>query len=206
MTRCAICGGADAIVRVVPSYEANLLGAPFSVVLESSVREETCASCGNKVATVIPDLEGLLQAVAVTRALVPRKLNGGEIKFLRSAMGWKAKHLARHLELGAEHLSRCENGSKTLSPLAEKWFRLFVIVKVLEKSVKKRIDLDALKDRVDIEKLFDMKIEPTWNPSDALRLHFRHRKEQEPERDLFVDAPDGVQPDGKWEPEQLKAA
>jgi DNA-binding transcriptional regulator YiaG len=194
MMKCEVCGGEQSVTEhIVPSYEADLLGAPFSVVLDSSVREVLCASCNNKLKTVIPDLEGLLHAVAITRALTPRKLSGEEIKFLRGAMGWKAKEVAKHLELGAEHLSRCENGTKTLSPLAEKWLRLFVVVKVFEKPFKKRVNLEFIKENVDIDRIFDMKIEATWNPDEHLRFRFTHRKQDD--RDLFQDTPDG-----KWEP------
>jgi transcriptional regulator with XRE-family HTH domain len=196
---CEVCGGRTVAERIVPLYEADLLGAPFTVMLDASVREATCTSCGAKMKTVIPDLEGLLHAVAITRALTPRKLVGAEIKFLRNAMGWKAKDVAKYLELGSEHLSRCENGSKTLSPLAEKWFRLFVTVKVYEKKLDKRINLEKVKEYVDIDKIFCMKIESTWNPDEPLQYHFCHHKLEEPS--LFDDTHEG-----KWETEGLKAA
>ena len=102
-------------------------------------------------------------------------------------------------------MSRCENGTKTLSPLAEKWFRLFIWVKALEKSLKERIDMNSLRENIDIEKLFDMKIEAIWNPKDRIRLRFVHRRVHELERDLFENAPDASQPDGKWEPKQIAA-
>jgi transcriptional regulator with XRE-family HTH domain len=199
MNMCEVCGGRTVTERIVPSYEADLLGAPFTVMLESSVREESCVSCGAKLKTFVPDLEGLLHAVAITRALTPRKLVGEEIKFLRNAMGWKAKDVAKYLELGPEHLSRCENGSKTLSPLAEKWFRLFVIVKVFEKSLNKRVNLEKVKEHIDIDRIFGMKIESTWNSNERLRFHFVHHKVEEP--DLF-----DASHEGKWEPEELRAA
>jgi len=178
--------------RVIASYVADLLGAPFSVTLENSVREEFCASCGTKLRTVIPDVDGLLHAVAMARAIEPRKLSGAEIKFTRKAMGWKSKDVAKHLELCQEHLSRCEHGSRTLSPMAEKWFRLFVMVKLMDKSIKAKFD---------IEKLVDMKIEPTWDPSEVLMFRFVYREADKNEERAV---PSG-QADGKWQTELLAA-
>lgn len=192
MTKCKVCGGWGVEVRVVSSYDADLLGAPFSVFLDDSVQEERCSSCGTKLRTVIPDVEGLLHTVAMVRAIEPRKLTGGEIRFVRKAMGWKSKDVARHLELRAEHLSRCENGSRTLSPMSEKWFRLFVIAKMMDKTLKAKFD---------IEKLFDMKIESTWDLNEKLIFRLSYRKTEEEEH----VAPVG-QPDGKWQSELLAAA
>ena len=43
---------------------------------------------------MIPDVEGLIAAAAVTRVKNPLKLNGEEIRFLRRALDCKAKDLA----------------------------------------------------------------------------------------------------------------
>jgi transcriptional regulator with XRE-family HTH domain len=129
------------------------------------------------------------------RAVMPRKLNGAEIKFLRSAIGCKAKDVAEKLDFAPEHLSRCENDSKLLSPLAEKWFRFFVIVKALDKTRRKAADFTAIRKHADPDTLLEMKIESTWDPSESLCLRLTHRK-SEVQPDLFDD--------GEWENEQQR--
>lgn len=191
MTRCEVCGCSNVRQHVVAEYEADLLGAPFSVILDNSVQEEFCASCGAKLRTVIPDVEGLLHAVAMLRAIEPRKLSGADIRFIRKAMGWKSKDVARHLELRHEHLSRCEHGSRVLSPMAEKWLRLFVLVKIMDKTLKAKFD---------IETLVDMRIEATWESDAKLVFRLSYRAVEEAER----VAQDG-QNDGKWQTELIAA-
>jgi DNA-binding transcriptional regulator YiaG len=200
MTKCGNCGGGSIKKLLIPSYDADLLGAPFSVVLENSVWAEVCEKCESKVATIIPDLDDLVRSVAMCRAMMPRKLSGKEIKFLRTSVGCKAKEVAAKLDLAPEHLSRCENDVKPLGPLAERWFRLFIIVKATDRLRKKAVDFVAVKKHMSITTLVDMKIETTWDPNVSLVLRLVHRKTA-PEPDLFDTET------GEWEPEdQPKAA
>jgi hypothetical protein len=205
MSKCTVCGGTNVSISVIPSYVADLLGAPFSVVLEHSVREESCASCGKKLATVIPDLEGLIQVVAQSRAMTPRKLTGPELKFLRSALGCKSKEVARKLELAPEHWSRCESGTKVLSPLAEKWFRLFVVLKATPKpKADHLLNFSKYMKTVDIDAIVDLKIESSWDEADPLVLRFFHRgmEESTPDRS---NPPEQSEVTGIWEPEPIAA-
>lgn len=166
MASCTTCLVAGVVVREVGCYEADLLGAPFRVILENGVREELCSVCGKKLETIIPALENLLRTVARNRALRPRKLSGEEIKFLRHAMGWKSKRLAQNLGLSAEHLSRCENGIKRLSDPVEKWLRVFVLHKMVKKEIRESVDIDEV---------MDMKIEAMWDASHPFELRFAYR-------------------------------
>lgn len=68
--------------------------------------------------------------LARARALEPRKLSGEELRFMRKAMGMKAKDMAKSLGITSEYLSRCENGKKTMSETTEKLFRLYVILNI----------------------------------------------------------------------------
>lgn len=189
MATCATCDGASATTKVVPSYEAVGLGAPFKVILEDAVKVTSCAKCGMTLGTYIPDMEGLFYAVVFTRALEPRKLNGEELRFMRKAMGWRAKDLAKHLGVSAEHLSRCENSTKLMAPATEKLFRLYVVLKTPDKS--------AL-DELEISKLYDLiEIEAMWDPSKILAFHFVRRP--------VVKEP-VHEGDEKWRKEKLKAA
>lgn len=166
MEHCATCKEAVQ-TRLVHEYRADLIGAPFPVILLDAVKEDFCQPCGKSVKTVIPDLDGLLHVIALTRALFPRKLSGPEIKFLRHALGWKAKDVAERLDMSAENWSRVENGAKTLGPQSEKIFRAYVVGKGLTKE-------DLIPSITHgIAEVLTLKIETHWDPSDVFELHFK---------------------------------
>lgn len=192
MAKCTCCVGGGVKTTVVSAYEADLLGAPFKVVLENAVRIETCAKCGAKLGTFIPDMEGLFYAVVFQRALEPRKLTGTEVRFMRKAMGWKSKDLVKQLSISAEHLSRCENGTKVMAPSTEKLFRLYALLKTPDKLALSELDLSGLFDLIEVK--------PVWNEEDPLVFYFVRRPVTTAER---VD-----ELDEKWRKDQnrLKAA
>lgn len=164
MSYCAGCKGNNIKTTMLPAYEATGLGAPFKVILEHAVKVDACEVCGAVQGTYIPDMPGLFHAVVFARALEPRKLTGAEIRFMRKAMGWKAKDLARHLSVTPEYLSRCESGAGTMSATTEKLFRIYAVLRTPDRS--------ALKD-VELSELFDLiEIEPIWDASNDLKLYF----------------------------------
>jgi transcriptional regulator with XRE-family HTH domain len=148
MEQCKHCGNEKVSSRLVPEFVDDLMGAPFQVVLERSVMEEYCEKCGHIYGVTIPDLKGLLAAIAMTRALDPLKLSGDEIKFLRKAIRWKAKELAEFLEISPEHLSRCEAGTHPLSNGLEKYLRHYACEKI-----KKQFVLGIPLDIEDFERM-----------------------------------------------------
>jgi transcriptional regulator with XRE-family HTH domain len=107
-----------------------------------------------------------LHVIAQTRAIIARKLTGAEIKFLRHAVGCKAKHFAEKLEMTAENLSRVENGLKPLGPQSEKLLRFYVLTKLIDDNLLSKIGREKL------NKIFDMKIETMWDPNKPLVLRF----------------------------------
>ena len=110
--------------RVVAEYELDTLGAPFKVTLLNCVSLRIDPKTGEDQIN-IPDLAGLIGAVVRARVSHPRKLNGKEIKFVRSALGIKAGQISKFLGMGPEHFSRCEGGTKVMATVSEKMFRLF---------------------------------------------------------------------------------
>ena len=93
------------------------------------------------MSTTIPDLEGLIAAVAVTRVIHDLKLNGGEIRFLRKAVAMTARTLADRLEVTPETVSRWENGKDPIGPTSEKLLRLIVGDELSQKAPA--IDFDS---------------------------------------------------------------
>jgi DNA-binding transcriptional regulator YiaG len=113
--------------RVVDVFDATgILCAPFEVVLYDSV-QQIVDEGGNVIETIIPDPAGLVRAVAFHRALHPQKLDGDDLKFLRSALELKATTLAKKMGVSPEHLSRLESGAKALQPQSEQQLRTLTV-------------------------------------------------------------------------------
>ena len=108
-------------------YHVDTLGAPFKVVLNSGVTFGIDEKTGEETVS-IPDTIGLINAVVRKRVQHTRKLNGEELRFIRKAIGVRAKSLAELLDISPEHYSRCENGDKLMSNQSEKTLRLFAYV------------------------------------------------------------------------------
>ncbi len=106
MGNCKQCGGMTRRLSM-GQFETDRMGIPL--VLVESVDQETCDSCGAR-AHIIPDMAGLVAAVAMSLVLAPYKLNGREIRFLRKAAGWSSKELADRLDVAAESITRWEKG------------------------------------------------------------------------------------------------
>jgi transcriptional regulator with XRE-family HTH domain len=130
MAKCNHCGTGEVVRITLPEYVDDLMGAPFQVAVEHAVVQERCKKCGAVLGNDIPDLRGLIAAVAMTRALDPEKLSGDEIRFLRKAVGWKAKDVAEILQVTPEHVSRCEAGKSPLSEGLEKYLRHYACEKI----------------------------------------------------------------------------
>jgi DNA-binding transcriptional regulator YiaG len=178
--------------KTLPSYEPNV-GAPFKVILIDSVRQ-TFSADGDLLETSIPNLSGLLKEIAFARSLESRKFSPLDIKFVRKAVGLKAIELAELLGVSAEHMSRCENGERTLSIAAEKLLRVIILKKrhnptelanmmshILSSDnidSKKIIEIKNLIERykttiTEIETaIFDSRINSVYDPEDNLEFSF----------------------------------
>jgi len=130
--------------KTLPVYRDDLMGIP--VVLLDSAIEERCEKCGMILATIIPDLNGLIAAVAVTRAMEPAKLTGPEIRFMRKAIDMSAKALAEVLEVKPETLSRWENSKDVMGPTSEKLLRMVTIGMMCRKAPAVDSDLQSIVD------------------------------------------------------------
>ena len=117
----------ESVPVVHKPYHVDILGAPFKVVLNNGVTFKIDEKTGEETVS-IPDTIGLINAVVRARVRHIRKLNGEELRFIRKAIGVRAKSLAELLDISPENYSRCENGDKLLSNQSEKTLRLFAYV------------------------------------------------------------------------------
>jgi len=118
--KCYRCGKTGVITEIVEEYKDDTLGIP--VVLKNSVIREVCTECGEKTIE-IPGDDKLAAAVAITRILIPVRLNGQEIRFLRKAMGLKSKELAKKMGAEPATMSRWENNGQACGGYADKVLR-----------------------------------------------------------------------------------
>jgi DNA-binding transcriptional regulator YiaG len=168
---------------VLPEYTMENLGTSFKVILVDSA-ERIKGEHGPEIS--IPDYQGLIKKIAVTRAANPAKFRAGDIRFLRKTLGLKSKELAEKLDVGPEHISRCEAGDKVLSPNSEKVLRslilleaVFVLQKAVEDSeIEKTSLLKKISDLLELlkEVVSGMKISPVQSAEEELVLYFRLEK------------------------------
>ena len=78
--------------------------------------------------------EKLVQAMALYRVTVPTRLNGAELKFIRTALGFPAKKFAELLDVDPATFSRWENDSKPMSVSKERLARIYAAVDLAEEA------------------------------------------------------------------------
>jgi DNA-binding transcriptional regulator YiaG len=195
-------GGMVGTTRVVDQFDATDLGAPFKVILHNAVRITQDQETGELLSYAIPNLEGLIRAVVITRILHARKLSGADIRFIRKAIGVKQKDMALRLGMSCEHLSRCETGTLVMSPTSEKLLRIFALKTAIKLHNLKTCEAKTkLEDALD--KLFDcIKPVSVHDVENVLELHFRRSKSSSDENGN--DDLDGG--DGEWDGDQSAEA
>lgn len=125
MAKCKTCGSSSFRTEPLHEYHDDLT-CEFTIVIVDGVEREVCTVCGTVRGIKIPNVKGLIAAVAVKRVMLSHKLTGGEVRFLRKALGWKAKELAEKLDVTAESVCRWEKGPQPINPTAERYLRLVV--------------------------------------------------------------------------------
>lgn len=145
---CEKCGG-KTVEEKLEEYKEDLLGIP--VILRNSVIAEVCQDCGEVGEFTIPDFDGLIAAVAVSRIKVPIKLNGDDIRFLRKALGVNGTEFGQLLDVAKETVSRWENNKDTIGPTSEKLLRTLVGITMSESAPA--VDFDP-------KEVLSMKVKP----------------------------------------------
>jgi transcriptional regulator with XRE-family HTH domain len=108
--------------KKIPEYRTKDFGIPLELI--HAVDEDYCEDCGAKIGISIPATEGLIAAAAISRVMLPHKLAGREICFLRKALGWSGAKFGEVLDATAETVSRWENGKRPMPPNSEKLLRI----------------------------------------------------------------------------------
>ena len=111
--------------EIMPEYREELLGLPYPVILKNGVIRKFDAA-GETLGHTIPNLEGMVAAVAIVRARMPIKLLPEEIRFMRKAVDMRAKAFAGAIGVDPATYSRWENGSQAIGEHVERILRIFV--------------------------------------------------------------------------------
>lgn len=173
--------------HVVDQFEVTDLGAPFKVLLLNCVKVVT-DDIGEFVSYTIPDPDGLLRTVVLSRILHRRKLSGQEIKFLRKALGLKQKEVAKGMDLSVEHVSKCETGKLTLPASSETLLRLFLLKTAIKHHKIKDSEAKAKLEGF-LDQLFDEPPVSVFDASDELTFCF-HRAISKARPDNDDDEPE----------------
>ena len=110
--------------REVVPFEKPI-GLP-GVHLETLVAR--CPKCA-AYEVIVPNLDGLHQAIARSVIEKQARLSGAEIRFLRKVLGWSGADFAQHMGTSAETVSRWETESTPMGPQADRLLRLMVMTR-----------------------------------------------------------------------------
>jgi len=118
---CTECGKGRLVETILPEHIEDLGGVKVKLI--NSVLRYQCAECGGDEQTEIPDLRALVQAVAMARALIPIRLTGRELRFMRRALDMNQQAFAEAMELKPETVSRWEKDAQGIGGMSEKLVR-----------------------------------------------------------------------------------
>lgn len=120
MQTCGNCGSTRVKESVLPEYETDLGGVRVRLI--NSVIREVCEDC-NEGTIEIPDLDALCKTAAMTLAMVPIRLTGKAVRFMRLALDLTGREFAEAMDLTPETVSRWENGGRGVGGSSEKLLR-----------------------------------------------------------------------------------
>jgi DNA-binding transcriptional regulator YiaG len=110
--------------RVLKEYDATALVGLKTIVHNAAVEYRD----GDEISIQIPKLDRLLAAAAISRCLMPAKLQGGEIKTMRRILDLTIAKMAARMgpRTAVETVCRWETGAQPMGAYAEKVYRLLV--------------------------------------------------------------------------------
>jgi DNA-binding transcriptional regulator YiaG len=127
--RTETCGNCGKVARIQrENYHFNEMGLPVELMRIDVVR---CPHCGN-VDPIIPNMNDLMDAIALGTICSPCKLDGDAIRFLRKYAHKSGEEFARLLHWDSTHLSKVENGHLDAGDQADKLIRFLVLNLSLE--------------------------------------------------------------------------
>lgn len=112
--------------QATPEEPFHFVDSGLSNVYLVGIRYTRC-SCGAQSAE-IPAIKQLMSLLARNVVQEEEALTGEEIRFLRKRLGERAADFAKHVGIGAEHLSKLENGHLSAGESTDKLVRLYYAI------------------------------------------------------------------------------
>jgi DNA-binding transcriptional regulator YiaG len=120
-----LCSNCGAVASVLLDRDYQLEGVDFPVTLRK-IELIKCSSCGN-VDPIIPNMDDMMNALAMAVICQPVKLTGAKIRFLRKFVGKSAEEFARLIHVDHTHLSKVENEHLPVGDQSDRLIRLLVL-------------------------------------------------------------------------------
>lgn len=121
--KCEMCG--SQMTTAIENYRYTESGLSFVTLTGVEVRR--CGQCGEEE-VVIPRIEDLHRAIALSVIRRSPHFKPEEIKFLRKYLGWSGADYARRMGVTSETVSRWEKGVLPMGTTADRALRLAVAV------------------------------------------------------------------------------
>lgn len=109
--KCQICEHGE-FIETLENYHYRECGLDNVTLVDLNVRK--CPECGN-IMPLIPNIEGLHDALA--RVIINKNcaLTPTEIVFLRKSLGWSGTDFAKNMHCDKPQVSKWEHGTVTMS-------------------------------------------------------------------------------------------
>jgi putative zinc finger/helix-turn-helix YgiT family protein len=129
---CNSCGKEARIIT--GNYRFDEVGLP---VILKDVKLRECKECGS-TDPIIPNLNGLMHAIAFAVVTHPCKLRGEEVRFLRKYLGMGGEHFSKLVDVDKTTLSKWENGQQDIGKNSDRLIRFVAVSKSPE--LRQQID------------------------------------------------------------------
>jgi DNA-binding transcriptional regulator YiaG len=167
MRNCKACGGL-LVPKPIDDHTVEPLGIEgtvvSSVVITEGAHSMQCEKCGEHDLAIVINMPGLIAAVALTRVKSPVKLTGGEIQFLRQAIGMSSKDFAELVGKSTTSVWNWETSKAPMGTAEEKLLRLKVV-----SDLAKKAPLIVASDAA----IQNMKIVPAQSAQAGMVMRFR---------------------------------
>jgi len=121
--QCSACGTPAKVIR--GDYEFAESGLKH--VILQGIELVQCDRCGNED-PIIRHVNALMRALAQAVVCKPYRLQGREVRFLRTYLGMTAGQFARLLHVDKTTLSKWENGHDPVGEQSDRLIRMYALV------------------------------------------------------------------------------
>jgi putative zinc finger/helix-turn-helix YgiT family protein len=119
---CSACGSAAKLIR--GNYE--FVESGLKHVILQDIELVHCDKCGNED-PIIPHVNALMQALARAVVCKPYRLQGREVRFLRTYLGMTGEQFARLLHVDKTTLSKWENDHDPVGEQSDRLIRMYAL-------------------------------------------------------------------------------